>query len=137
MTPLMLDTSAYSAFKVGDASTLDVIRQAAKILIPLVVYGELLAGFAAGSQEKQNRQELAAFLASPRVDLVPVIADTAERYAVIYAYLRGKGRPIPTNDLWIAALAMEHSALLLTADEHFTHVPQIMVRHLAFPPKTS
>jgi tRNA(fMet)-specific endonuclease VapC len=133
----MLDTSAYSAFKVGEASTLSAVQQATKILIPLVVYGELLAGFAAGSREEHNRQELAAFLASPRVDLVPIIADTAERYAVIYAYLRKKGRPIPTNDLWIAASAMEHGALLLTADGHFTYVTQIIVRHLVFPPKAS
>jgi tRNA(fMet)-specific endonuclease VapC len=129
----MLDTSAYTAFKVGNEVTLEAIQRADKILIPLVVYGELLAGFAAGSRQEENRQELAAFLGSPRVGLVPAVADTAERYAVIYAYLRGQGRPIPTNDLWIAASAMEHSALLLTADGHFTEVPQIMVKHLNRP----
>ncbi len=129
----MLDTSAYTAFKLGDGFTLEVIQRADKILMPLVVYGELLAGFAAGSRTAQNRQELGAFLESPRVELVPVIADTAERYAVIYAYLREQGRPIPTNDLWIAAAAMEQSALLLTADGHFTQVPQIMVKLLKRP----
>jgi hypothetical protein len=70
----------------------------------------------------------------PRVRLVPVIADTAERYALIYAYLRQKGRPIPTNDLWIAASAMEHSAELLTADGHFLHVPQIITRSVRMTP---
>jgi len=127
MTPLMLDTSAYTAFKLGDSAALEAIRKAPKILIPLIVFGELLAGFEAGSRREQNRQELTAFLQSSRVQLVPVIADTAERYARIYAYLRQKGRPIPTNDLWIAASAMEHSAELLTADRHFYHVPQIIV----------
>jgi len=128
MIPLMLDTSAYAAFKLGDSTVLEAIRKSPKILIPLIVFGELLAGFEAGSRRDQNRQELTAFLRSPRVRLVPVIADTAERYALIYAYLRQKGRPIPTNDLWIAASAMEHSAELLTADGHFLHVPQIITR---------
>ncbi|MFH1633283.1 MAG: type II toxin-antitoxin system VapC family toxin [Chloroflexota bacterium] len=128
MTPLMLDTSAYTAFKLGDSTTLEAIRNAPKILIPLVVFGELLAGFEVGSRREQNRQELTAFLRNPRVQLMPVTADTAERYALIYAYLRQKGRPIPTNDLWIAASSMEHSSELLTADKHFCHVPQIIVR---------
>ncbi len=128
MIPLMLDTSAYAAFKLGDSTVLEAIQKSPKILIPLIVFGELLAGFEAGSRREQNRQELTSFLRSPRVQLVPVIADTAERYALIYAYLRQKGRPIPTSDLWIAASAMEHSAELLTADGHFLHVPQIITR---------
>ncbi|MCD4739537.1 MAG: type II toxin-antitoxin system VapC family toxin [Anaerolineae bacterium] len=128
MISLMLDTSAYTAFKLGDSTVLEAIQKSPKILIPLIVFGELLAGFEAGSRREQNRQELTSFLQSPRVRLVPVIADTAERYALIYAYLRQKGRPIPTNDLWIAASAMEHSAELLTADGHFLHVPQIITR---------
>ena len=127
MIPLMLDTTAYTAFKLGNPAALEAIRKAPDILIPLIVFGELLAGFEAGSWREQNRQELTAFLQSPRVKLVPIIADTAERYALIYAYLRQQGRPIPTNDLWIAASAMEHSAELLTADGHFNHVPQIIV----------
>ena len=134
MIPLMLDTSAYTAFKLGDATVLEAIRKAPKILIPLIVFGELLAGFEAGSRREQHRQELISFLQSPRVRLVPVIADTAERYALIYAYLRQKGRPIPTNDLWIAASAMEHSAELLTADGHFLHVPQIITRSVRMTP---
>ena len=134
MIPLMLDTSAYTAFKLGDSTVLEAIRKAPKILIPLIVFGELLAGFEAGSKREQNRQELTAFLQSPRVRLVPVIADTAERYALIYAYLHQKGRPIPTNDLWIAASAMEHSAELLTADGHFLRVPQIITRSVRMTP---
>lgn len=132
MTSLMLDTSAYIAYKLGDSDTKEAIRKTPKILIPLVVFGELLAGFEAGSRREQNRQELTAFLQSPRVQLVPVIADTAERYARIYAYLRQQGHPTPTNDLWIAAAAMEHSAELLTADRHFDHVPQIIVRRVKY-----
>jgi predicted nucleic acid-binding protein len=62
------------------------------------------------------------------VGIVLITEDTAERYARIYAYLRTAGRPIPTNDLWIAASAMEHGAELLTTDRHFLDVPQIVVR---------
>lgn len=126
----MLDTSAYAAFKRGNESVIEEIRRARKIIIPLIVLGELLAGFDAGNRSAQNRVELEAFMDSKRVELVPIVAATAERYAHIYIHLRKSGKPIPTNDLWIAASAMEHGAELLTADQHFMHVPQILVRFL-------
>ena len=126
----MLDTSAYAAFKRGHEEAAKALRKSPEILLPSIVLGELWAGFEVGSRRDQNRQELDAFLASPRVALTPVTAETAARYAAIYAYLRANGRPIPTNDLWIAALAMEHGATLLTADAHFLEVPQILVTHL-------
>ena len=84
--------------------------------------GELLAGFAAGTREARNRAELARFLASPRVGILNVTADTADSYALVYAGLRRKGQPIPTNDLWIAASALEHGFGLLSLDAHFAHV---------------
>jgi len=127
MTPLMLDTLAYTAFRLGNSAALGAIRKAPRIPIPLIVIGELLAGPDADSRREQNRQEFTAFLPSPRVQLVPVIADTAERYALIWAYPRQKGHPIPTNYLWIAASATENSAELLTADRHLYHVPPIIV----------
>jgi tRNA(fMet)-specific endonuclease VapC len=128
---LTLDTSAYTAFKLGDTEAVRVIQLSEKIIVPIVVYGELLAGFEMGSKREQNRLELRAFFQSPRVQLGPITAATAERYAHIYAYLRRAGKPIPTNNLWIAASAMEHSAELLTRDRHFSHIPQILVRTLA------
>lgn len=130
MTPLMLDTSAYAAFKRGHRDAIQALRQAEKILIPTIVLGELLAGFEAGSRRQKNRSELEEFQRSPRVSLVPVTMETAERYAHIYAYLRQNGRPIPTNDLWIAAAAMEHSAELVTYDAHFLNVVQILVTYI-------
>lgn len=130
MTPLMLDTSAYAIFKRGNNDALLAIQIAAEILIPLPVLGELWAGFAVGSRHQENKDELGIFLQSRRVKIVPIIPETAERYAFIYAYLRKEGRPIPTNDLWIAASAMEHSAMLLTADQHFQFVPQILLNFL-------
>lgn len=130
MAPLMLDTSAYALFKQGNAEVLTAVQTTDQILLPTTVLGELLAGFAAGTRNEQNRDELAAFLQSPRVQIAPLGTDTAERYAAIYLHLRKAGRPIPTNDLWIAASAMQHAATLLTADAHFLHVPQILIKHV-------
>ena len=84
--------------------------------------GELLAGFAVGTREAKNRSELAQFLNSPRVGVYPVTADTADSYALVYAGLRRKGQPIPSNDLWIAASTLEHGAALLSLDAHFAKV---------------
>lgn len=127
---LMLDTSAYSAFKCGHENALKAIQSTTKILMPVTVLGELFAGFSVGTQTEKNRDELNTFLQNGRVQVIPIKAKTAERYAIIYQYLRQMGRPIPTNDLWIAAAAMEYSATLLTADVHFTYLPQIIVQSI-------
>ena len=128
---LLIETSAYAAFKRGHTEAIAALRTARSILIPAVVLGELLAGFDVGGKRKKNRSELREFQLGSRVSLVEITRETAERYAHIYAYLRGIGRPIPTNDLWIAASAMEHGAELLTLDAHFLKVPQVMVIHLS------
>jgi tRNA(fMet)-specific endonuclease VapC len=122
MRPIMLDTNAYNAFKQGQPDVLAVLSAADTLLLNSTVFGELLAGFAAGTRESKKRAELSKFLASPRVEVVPVTADTADSYALIYAGLRRKGKPIPTNDMWIAASALEHAAALLTLDKHFAHI---------------
>jgi len=130
MKTLMLDTSAYAAFMRGHQEAISALRKAQSVIIPVIAMGELLAGFEVGSRRQKNRAELQEFLSSPRVRVVETNQETSERYALIYAYLRGVGQPIPTNDLWIAASAMEHSAALLTADAHFLHIPQIIVTHI-------
>jgi len=127
----MLDSSGYSAFKRGHPEAIEALRSYSSILMPSIVLGELLAGFEVGGRRQENRRELAEFQHSPRVRMVQITEDTAERYARIYAHLRTAGRPIPTNDLWIAASAMEHGAELLTTDRHFLDVPQIIVRYFA------
>ncbi len=130
MNRLMLDTSSYSAFKRGHPGAIHAIQAAARLLVPSIALGELLAGFEIGSRREANRRELEEFLESPRVVRVSIGPATAERYAVILASLRKAGRPIPTNDLWIAACSMEQAAELLTLDAHYLHVSQILVRHL-------
>lgn len=121
MRPIAIDTNAYTAFKRGDAGIVAVLQHAPSIIVCATVLGELLGGFA-GKRESDNRSELTQFFSVPRVKLVPVTAATADLYALVYAALRRKGRPIPTNDLWIAASSLEHGAALLTLDAHFQDI---------------
>lgn len=123
---VFLDTNAYTGFKKGDEDTLQVIRYADIVGIGVVVLGELLAGFAVGTKERTNRRELDAFLDSPRVRIYPVDEETTAHYASIYAQLKRKGRPIPTNDLWIAAACMQQGFRLLTADKHFSDIDGLL-----------
>lgn len=122
MRPVLLDTNAYTAFMLGAAEVVDVVAHADKLYLNSIVLGELLGGFAAGTREPKSRAELARFLDSPRVTALAITTQTADSYALVYAGLRRKGQPIPTNDLWIAASALEHGAALLTRDAHFAHI---------------
>jgi tRNA(fMet)-specific endonuclease VapC len=127
MTRIMLDTSAYSAFMRGHPDLHLALQEAEDIYLCPIVLGELLAGFSRGKHRKKNENELAQFLASSRVGLVPLDEGTAERYAVILNSLWSAGTPIPTNDLWIAASAMQHGLRLVTTDAHFQKVGQVIV----------
>jgi len=128
---LLLDTSAYSLMKRGHPGAAEAVRSAASIAVTAVVLGELLSGFVAGRREARNRQELTAFLDSPRVQILPMGLDTAERFALIQRLLQDSGKPIPTNDMWIAASAMEHGLRLVTADVHYKAIPMILADVLA------
>ena len=96
-----------------------------EVYVPAIVLGELLAGFKKGNAEQRNKEILADFLDVSRVFTLPIDEDSAKRYAVILDYLHRQGAPIPTNDIWIAALAMEHSLVIYTRDPHFDLLPQI------------
>jgi predicted nucleic acid-binding protein len=127
MSRALLDTSAYSAFKRGHPEVVASQRRPSAVLLPMIVLGELLAGFAAGQRSRRNRDELDAFRSSPRVAVVPLGETTAECYAAIHVALRRAGTPVATNDLWIAASAMEHGAELLTLDRAFLMIGQVRV----------
>ena len=116
---ILLDTNAYSALKRGHAEVADRVRRAEEVILSVVVIGELLLGFRLGTRFRKNVAELEAFLDSPYVTLLPVTLTSADRFARITVALRAKGRQIPTNDVWIAAHAMETGAELVSADEHF------------------
>lgn len=122
---ICLDTSAYSAFKRGHVGALDAIQRAREIVLPAVVIGELLAGFRMGDRQRVNLRELDSFLVSPRVRVASIDAETGQRYAQILVYCRQQGSPIPSNDMWIAASAMQWGLRVLTSDTHFARLPQI------------
>ena len=122
---VLLDTNAYTALFRGHPGVATRVRQAEQVLVSTVAAGELLFGFRNGTRYETNRQELEDFLASPYVDLLPVTFVTADRFGRISASLRRKGRPLPTNDIWIAAHAMESGAELLSFDRHFDEVEGI------------
>ena len=119
---VVLDTNAYSDFMRGVPERVRVVRTVERIHVPLIVLGELRAGFAAGTREEENLETLRKFLASPRVSVLSPDETTTEHYARIFVQLRKKGTAIPTNDLWIAALAQQHDLGLCSSDAHFEHV---------------
>ncbi|MCY3621609.1 MAG: type II toxin-antitoxin system VapC family toxin [Gammaproteobacteria bacterium] len=119
---ILLDSSAYSLWKRGHQHVAELIRSSRDVLVPIVVVGELLYGFRYGSRPEDNARELDLFLGNSRVGVVATTLTTADRYARIAAALRAKGHPIPTNDIWIAAHAMESGADLVSSDQHFAAV---------------
>lgn len=123
----VVDTSAYSWGLRGQPEIAHLLSTADVLILPPIVIGELLAGFKKGGREKRNRSLLSQFLNSPRVETPGLTEDTAERYATILDGLQTVGSPIPTNDVWIAATAMEAGSPLLTTDAHFERIPQILV----------
>ena len=122
---IALDTNAYSDFMRGHPGRVEILRAAQCIYLPLIVLGELRAGFAAGNQNSTNAANLLQFLNSPRVSVLLLDDQTTHNYAHLYMQLRKKAVAIPTNDLWIASLAAQHNLILCTSDAHFEHLPQI------------
>jgi len=128
MKKMFLDTNGYSEMKkANNPALLDMIQMAEVIGVNTVVLGELYAGFYCGGKTKKNVDELKEFLNSSRVLLMKVTDITAEFYGLIYKQLREIGKPIPTNDLWIAASCLEHGFPLYTNDEHFSYVKELIL----------
>jgi len=119
MRPILIDTNAYVAFKRGDPSMLEIVQHAEILAISPVVLGELLGGFACGNKTKKNLDELQQFLRSSRIRIFSITADTAKFYSQIYSALKNKGHPIPSNDMWIAAQALENGCVVCSYDKHF------------------
>jgi len=128
MKRVLLDTSAYSSLFRGDERMKRTLQEVEETALTPVILGELLAGFTGGRFEARNRELLKEFLETPRVRVYPIDGETSERYAAVWLHLREQGTPIPTNDLWIAASAMQHGLSVLTADRHFLKIPQVLTR---------
>lgn len=123
---LALDTNRYTDLCRGDQAVLELVEHAEQVWLPLIVVGELRAGFAAGSQEARNEAVLRRFLFKPGVGILLPDEQTTHHYAAVYRQLRKQGTPIPTNDMWIAALVLQHSLVLCARDVHFDSLAQIV-----------
>jgi tRNA(fMet)-specific endonuclease VapC len=122
---LALDTNRYTDLCRGNVSIVETVERADEVWLPFIVLGELRAGFAVGSQGPRNEAVLRRFLMKPGVGVLYGDEQTTYHYGTIYRQLRKQGTPIPTNDMWIAALVLQHSLVLCARDTHFDVLPQL------------
>ena len=122
---IAIDTNRYRDFVDGAADSVAMFRSAPQIHVPLVVVAELRAGFAAGSRSSDNERVFEQFMHRPRVVILTPTMETTRHYAALYRQLRRAGTPIPSNDLWIAALVIQHELPLYSRDAHFDLIPQL------------
>lgn len=122
---LALDTNRYTDLVRGDPHVAQSVESADEVWLPFVVLAELRAGFSLGSKGAHNEAALRRFLFKPSVEVLYADEQTTHHYASVYRQLRLQGTPIPTNDMWIAALVLQHSLTLCARDTHFDVLPQL------------
>lgn len=122
---LALDTNRYTDLCRGLPEIQEIVEEAEAVYMPFIVLGELRAGFALGKHGVANERILLQFLMKSNVSVLFADHQTTHHYASVYRQLRQQGTPIPTNDMWIAALALQNSLVLFARDQHFDHLPQI------------
>lgn len=127
MRQIILDSNTYTGFVKGDMKVAGYLEQASHIYLSIIIIGELLAAFKKGEQERQNKKVLEKFLDENNVSVLDVGWETADNYAEIKHSLDKKGTPIPTNDMWIAAHAIENGAKIITYDKHFLKISGLRV----------
>ncbi len=101
------------------------LDQAEWVGVPTITLGELRTGFLLGAHVRRNEADLQEFLAHPAVEVLAVDKEASEHYSAIMVDLRRAGTPLPTNDIWIAAVAARHGALVLTFDSHFASITRV------------
>jgi len=119
---IVLDTSAYSHARRGTVAAIDAIARAELVLVPVIVLGELEAGFRIGRRYRENRRTLDEFLGEPYIQVLDVTADIARLYGEVFASLKRAATPIPVNDIWIAAATLGCGAHLVTFDQDFARI---------------
>ncbi|MBI2982560.1 MAG: type II toxin-antitoxin system VapC family toxin [Deltaproteobacteria bacterium] len=124
---IVLDTNAYCLCDTTNDFALGLVEKAKSLFLPAVVYGELYYGFRYGTRFGENLKRLDQFIEHFDVGIIEVNREVARHFGDIYASLRKKGRPIPTNDIWISACCMSVGGTLLTSDRHFREVDQVDV----------
>ncbi len=120
-----VDTNRYVDLCRGLRGTVALLEEADAVIFPFVVIGELRAGFANGRRQVDNERVLRRILLKDGVEVVYPDEQTTHHYATVFRQLRTQGTPIPTNDMWIAALVLQHNLALHARDAHFDHLPQI------------
>jgi predicted nucleic acid-binding protein len=120
---LILDTNAFSAMAEGESALEPILRQAAYVGVPVIVLGEYKFGIAQSRNLAQYERWLSEYLPGFRV--LNLDEQTAHRYAEVRGELKTLGKPIPSNDVWIAALCRQHALPILTRDRHFDAVTGI------------
>ena len=126
MKKVLIDTNIYSLAMKGEANVVNLLRRIDQVGFSTISIGELLSGFKAGSRETKNREELNIFLDSPRVVVHSIDEGTADFYASILTTLKAAGTPIPTNDIWIAAVAFQYGYKIFSNDKHFNLIPGLV-----------
>ena len=122
MNRILLDTNAYTAFLTGNERVLNALAEAETTFLSAIVIGELYAGFCGGNRLKENKALLARFLQKSNVRVLDVTAETGEVFGQIKNELQKAGTPIPLNDIWLAAQAMETGSVIVSFDAHFDQV---------------
>ena len=125
---LLLDTSGYVGFKMGLPEMVDFLMEAQAILLSPIVLGELMFGFRLGIRSQKNMEELKQFINQESVEVILIGEVTADRYSRIAEQLKRQGTPLPSNDIWIAAQALEQGAELVTMDRHFEKINGLVYR---------
>jgi tRNA(fMet)-specific endonuclease VapC len=122
---IVLDTNRYTDFQKGDPNVQKVLQAAEAVLLPFAVIAELRTGFMGGSRGQRNEQIFVQFLQRAGVSSLYPDERTTRAYAEVFQQLRRQGTPIPSNDMGIAALTLQHGLTLYSRDAHFDHLPQI------------
>jgi tRNA(fMet)-specific endonuclease VapC len=120
---IILDTNAYAVLLAGDEDVLGAISSAETVYMSVIVLGELFAGFAGGAKKRENKVTLQRFLMKPSVKILNATAETAEVFGQVKFDLKRSGNPLPINDVWIAAHALETGSVVVTYDTHFKSIP--------------
>jgi tRNA(fMet)-specific endonuclease VapC len=120
---LILDTNAFSALAEGEPTLAAVLSKASGVSIPVIVLGEYRFGISQSRRRTEYEGWLTKYL--PSFQVLDVDERTTVPYGDIRADLKRAGKPIPSNDLWIAALCRQHFLPLLSRDRHFDAVPGI------------
>ncbi len=125
---LALDTNRYVDLCNGRAQTAELVATAEEVLLPFIVVAELRAGFSIGRRSAENERVLRLFLLKSGVRALYADEQTTHHYAAVFRQLRRQSTPIPTNDIWIAALVLQNDLALHARDKHFDELPQIVRR---------